>query len=360
MSHANAALTPRARLRLARLVVEDGWPVARAARTVRGVLADRETVGRPLPAGRRGRAWSTGPRRPHRSPSRTPPPLVRKIVHLRWQAAAGPGRDRRPARRAGLDGARGAGPLPAQPAQPRRPAHRGTDPPLRTRHPGCAAARRCEEAGQHPRRRRLALRRPAPRRAQPGRDPGQAPQPRTATRRSAPRSCTPCSMTTPASPTPRSTTTRPPPPPSPCCAAPWPGSPPAASPSSGSSPTTAPPTAPTLWRDTCTELGITAKQTRPYRPQTNGKIERFHRTLADGWAFARVLHHRTARRNALPAGYTSTTITGPTPPSEAPTHHPPDQPAWAVHLGSRPRSRAISIRCTSEVPSPISRIFASR
>jgi transposase-like protein len=31
VSHANAALTPRARLRLARLIVEDGWPVARAA-----------------------------------------------------------------------------------------------------------------------------------------------------------------------------------------------------------------------------------------------------------------------------------------------------------------------------------------
>ena len=31
MSHANAALTPRDRLRLARLVVDDGWPVSRAA-----------------------------------------------------------------------------------------------------------------------------------------------------------------------------------------------------------------------------------------------------------------------------------------------------------------------------------------
>ena len=29
-----------------------------------------------------------------------------------------------------------------------------------------------------------------------------------------------------------------------------------------------------LWRDTCAELGITPKKTRPYRPQTNGKIER--------------------------------------------------------------------------------------
>jgi transposase InsO family protein len=27
-----------------------------------------------------------------------------------------------------------------------------------------------------------------------------------------------------------------------------------------------------LWRETCVELGITAKKTRPYRPQTNGKI----------------------------------------------------------------------------------------
>jgi transposase InsO family protein len=54
------------------------------------------------------------------------------------------------------------------------------------------------------------------------------------------------------------------------------------------------------WRDTCSELGITPKRTRPYRPQTNGKIERFHRTLADGWAYARRYDSETARRDALP------------------------------------------------------------
>jgi transposase InsO family protein len=56
-----------------------------------------------------------------------------------------------------------------------------------------------------------------------------------------------------------------------------------------------------LWRDTCAELGITPKKTRPYRPQTNGKIERFHRTLAEGWAFKKFYNSETARLAALPA-----------------------------------------------------------
>lgn len=54
------------------------------------------------------------------------------------------------------------------------------------------------------------------------------------------------------------------------------------------------------WRDACAELGVTHKRTRPYRPQTNGKIERFHRTLADGWAYARFYDTETQRRAALP------------------------------------------------------------
>ena len=36
-------------------------------------------------------------------------------------------------------------------------------------------------------------------------------------------------------------------------------------------------------------------------PQTNGKVERFHRTLTDGWAFGRFYSSEAARRKALPA-----------------------------------------------------------
>lgn len=54
------------------------------------------------------------------------------------------------------------------------------------------------------------------------------------------------------------------------------------------------------WRDACAELAITPKRTRPYRPQTNGKIERFHRTLNDGWAYARFYGSEATRREALP------------------------------------------------------------
>jgi transposase InsO family protein len=54
-----------------------------------------------------------------------------------------------------------------------------------------------------------------------------------------------------------------------------------------------------LWRDTCAELDIKVKKTRPRRPQTNGKIERLHRTMADGWAYKKLYTSEHTRRAAL-------------------------------------------------------------
>ena len=48
MSHANAALTPRARLRLARLVIDDGWTRGEAAKMFM-VSSHCRQMGCPLP-----------------------------------------------------------------------------------------------------------------------------------------------------------------------------------------------------------------------------------------------------------------------------------------------------------------------
>jgi transposase InsO family protein len=298
-THSNAALTPRARLRLARLIVDHGWSPARAAerydvswRTAAKWAARYREEG---PAGMNDRSS-----RPHRQPNRTPAPMVRKIVHLRWKQRLGPVEI----------GDRLSMPSSTVHAvlvrcRLNRLTHvdRATGEPIRRyehERPGDLIHVDVKKLGKVPdgggwryvgraqgRKNRFAT---ADKPRNKWRNPligacylhtviddhsrvvyveahdDETKETATLVLRNAvawfaDRGVTVHRVLSDNGSCYRSH----------------------------------------LWRDTCADLGVTPTRTRPYRPQTNGKIERFHRTLAEGWAFKKFYNSESARLAALPA-----------------------------------------------------------
>jgi transposase InsO family protein len=54
------------------------------------------------------------------------------------------------------------------------------------------------------------------------------------------------------------------------------------------------------FRELLAQRGIRHLKTKPYRPQTNGKVERFHQTMAREWAYGVTYHSHHDRTQALP------------------------------------------------------------
>ena len=91
MSHANACLTPAGRLRLAELVVDQGWPLRRAAeRWNCSVTTAKRWADRYQAQGRAGLGDRSS--RPKSSPRRTPTRIERRVVGLRVSRRWGPAR----------------------------------------------------------------------------------------------------------------------------------------------------------------------------------------------------------------------------------------------------------------------------
>ena len=312
MSHANAALTPRARLRLARLIVDHGWPIARAAErydvswptakrwAIRYLQVRTELAPDVAPA---AVLAGMGDRssRPHYSPNKTPAPVVRKIVHLRWKQRLGPVAI---ADQVGVASSTVHAVLVRCRINRLSHVDRATGEPIRRyqhehpgdllhvdvkklgnvpdgggwRYVGQAQGKKNARTTAHRTGQRGGNYRPAigtafvhtvlddhSRVAYAEIHDDETAATATAVLRHAVAWFAERGVTTVRVLSDNGSCYR-----------------------------------SFLWRDTCAELGITHKRTRPYRPQTNGKIERFHRTLAEGWAFRRFYNSESARRKALP------------------------------------------------------------
>lgn len=305
VSHANAALTPRARLRLAQLVVDKGWTYAAAAKMFMvAARTAKKWADRFRAEGAAGMVDRSS--RPHASPTKTSPQLVQRIVKLRWRKRLGPVQ------------------IAGQLAVPASTVHavltrcrinrlshidRVTGEPLRRyehEYPGSLVHvdvtkfANIPDGGGHKFLSRQLGERNAERTAQRTGERGNSYRPKIGiafvhtviddhSRMAYAEICTDEKAVTAIGVLQRAvawftdygvTVQR-------------------VLSDNGSAYKSH------LWRDACTELRIIAKRTRPYRPQTNGKIERFHRTLADGWAYAR-LYESTEHRNAALPGWLHT------------------------------------------------------
>ena len=89
MTHANALLTPRGRLELAQLIVDQGWPLRRAAERFQ---VSHSTAKRWADRYRSGgkTAMTDRSSRPHSSPTRTPTRIERRVIGLRINRRRGP------------------------------------------------------------------------------------------------------------------------------------------------------------------------------------------------------------------------------------------------------------------------------
>ncbi|GGU42434.1 IS481 family transposase [Streptomyces daghestanicus] len=285
MSHRNAPLTPTGRLRPARCVVDDGRPLRRAAERFQ---VSHTTAARW--ASRCRQAGEAGMRdrssRPHHSPRRTPDTAEQQAVRLRREHRIGPVR---PAARCGIAPST-AHRIPSVTTCPPRPRRTGpqaspsaaTNTPARA-NPSTSTSRNSAASPTAAVTRSSA--------AQPAARTAPAPVPPAST---PPWTITPGSLTPKIPPDEKAAT----------CAAfliratAW---------FAARGITVERALTDNAWahttntcRDTCQNPGIRPRRTQPWRPQTNGKAERFHRTLLEEWAHIRPYTSDRERQAAFP------------------------------------------------------------